>query len=61
MRITIDHGPIHNLGLPAMRFGFVLRDAALLEALRPGDRIRFAADAIDGRFTVLKIERAAAR
>lgn len=61
MRITISHGPIHDLGLPAMTFGFVLKDAALLETLRPGERIRFAADAIDGRFTVTKIERAAAK
>lgn len=61
MRITIDHGPIHNLGLPPMAFGFVVKDAALLETLRPGERIRFAADAIDGRFTVTKIERAAAK
>ena len=61
MRITIDHGPIHNLGLPPMAFGFVVKDAALLEKLRPGERIRFAADAVDGRFTVTKIERAAAK
>jgi Cu(I)/Ag(I) efflux system protein CusF len=61
MRITISHGPIHDLGLPAMTFGFVLKDAALLETLRPGERIRFAADAVDGRFTVTKIERAAAK
>lgn len=61
MRVTIDHGPIHNLGLPPMAFGFVVKDAALLETLRPGERIRFAADAIDGRFTVTRIERAAAK
>ena len=61
LRITIDHGPIHNLGLAPMTLAFVVGDAAMLEELRPGDRVRFSADAIDGRFTVTKIERATAR
>lgn len=57
-RITINHGPLHNLGMGAMTMGFNVSDPALLQALKPGDKVKFHVDVIGGAFTVMSIERA---
>jgi Cu(I)/Ag(I) efflux system protein CusF len=55
-KITIRHGEIKNLDMPAMTMVFQVRDPALLENVKAGDRIRFTADKVMGAFTVLSIE-----
>ena len=32
-KVTIDHGPLENLDMPAMKMVFVVADAAMLEGL----------------------------
>lgn len=54
--VTISHGPLANLGMPAMTMGFQIGDPALLERVNPGDKVRFHADVVGGELTVLKIE-----
>lgn len=56
-KITLRHTAIEHLGLPAMSMSFHVRDAALLDGLRVGDKVRFSADRIEGQFTVTRIER----
>jgi hypothetical protein len=55
-KITIKHGPLLNLDMPAMTMVFRVSKAALLDQIKPGDKIKFAADKIDGTLTVLRIE-----
>lgn len=55
-KITIKHGPIANLDMPPMTMVFRVKDPALLERVKAGDRVRFAADRIDGAYTVTRIE-----
>ncbi len=43
-RITIVHGPLANLGMPAMTMTFGVKDKALLRGIKPGDRVRFRAE-----------------
>jgi len=43
-KITLRHGEIRNLEMPAMTMVFVVRDAALLARFKPGDKVRFAAE-----------------
>ena len=54
--VTISHGPLLNLGMPAMTMGFQVGDPSLLERLKPGDKVRFHADVVEGAFTAMKIE-----
>jgi Cu(I)/Ag(I) efflux system protein CusF len=54
--VTIRHGPLSNLGMPAMTMGFHVVDAALLERIKPGDKVRFHADVVGGTFTVMSME-----
>jgi Cu/Ag efflux protein CusF len=56
-KITIKHGPIRNLDMPAMTMVFQVADAAMLDQVRAGDKIRFAAEKPSGAYMVTKIER----
>lgn len=55
-KVTIAHGPLENLGMPGMTMVFRVKDAAWLEQMKAGDRIRFLADRVDGAFTVVRYE-----
>ena len=55
-RLTIRHGPLKNLGMPAMTMNFRVRDRTWLERLKPGDHIRFHADQVNGLLTASRIE-----
>jgi Cu/Ag efflux protein CusF len=57
-KITIKHGPLKNLGMPAMTMAFRVKDPAMLERVKAGDRIRFVADKVAGVLTVMQIESA---
>ena len=55
-KLTIKHGPLENLGMPAMTMVFRVKDAATLDQVKPGDRIRFLAEKVAGVITVTKLE-----
>lgn len=55
-RITLAHGEIRNLDMPPMTMTFRARDPAMLEGFKPGDKVRFAADQIDGKYVVTALE-----
>lgn len=55
-KLTIKHGPLENLGMPAMTMVFRVQDTAWLEQLKPGDTVRFLADRVNGAFTVTTLE-----
>jgi Cu/Ag efflux protein CusF len=56
-KLTIRHGPIVNLDMPAMTMVFQVRDSKLLEEVKAGDKIRFAADKVDGAYVLTQLER----
>ena len=55
-KITLRHGEIKSLDMPPMTMVFRVTDGALLDNLKAGDRVRFAAKQVDGAYTVTKIE-----
>ena len=55
-RLTLRHGPLRNLDMPGMTMVFDVADAAVLDRLRPGEKVRFQAGKVDGRFVVVRIE-----
>jgi len=57
-KITIKHGPMPNLDMPAMTMVFQVRDPALLDKVKPGDKVKFEAQKLGGAFTVTAIEAA---
>lgn len=55
-KITLRHGDITNLDMPAMTMVFRVKDPALLEKVKPGDKVRFTADQPGGTLTVMSLE-----
>ena len=57
-KITIKHGPIESLDMPAMTMVFQVKDPAMLEQVKAGDKVKFEAQKLGGAFTVTRIEAA---
>src|SRR6478735_2673940 len=57
-KLTIKHGPLLNLDMPAMTMVFRVKDAAMLDQTKAGDRIRFVAEKDGGTYTVVRLEAA---
>ena len=55
-KITLKHGPIVNLDMPGMTMVFHVKEPAMLDRVKAGDKVRFSADKIGGNYTVTKIE-----
>ncbi len=54
-KITVDHGPLENLDMPAMKMVFVVADPAMLDGLSEGTTINFAADRVNGKLTITEL------
>ncbi len=54
-KITLKHGAIPNLDMDAMTMVFAAGDPSMLKAVKPGDKVTFEADRVNGRLTVTKI------
>ena len=57
-KITLDHGPIPNLGMDPMTMAWPVQDPAMLKGLKGGDKVQFSADRVNGTPTVTKIQKA---
>lgn len=55
-KITIKHNAITNLDMSAMTTVFKANDPAMLKDVKPGDKIKFSVDKVNGQLTVMKIE-----
>lgn len=55
-KVTISHEQLRNLGMPKMTMVFRVKDPAMLDRLKEGDKIRFVAEKVNGLFTVTHIE-----
>ena len=57
-KITLDHGPIKNLGMDEpMSMVFKAADPAMLKSVRTGDNVTFEAERVNGQITVTKIRK----
>lgn len=55
-KITLKHGEIKNLDMPPMTMVFQVKDPAMLEKVKKGDKVKFTADKVNGAYTVTSIE-----
>ena len=55
-KLTIRHGPIANLDMPAMTMVFQVKDPAMLDQVKAGDKIKFTADKAGGAYTITQME-----
>jgi Cu/Ag efflux protein CusF len=55
-KITLRHGPIPNLDMPAMSMVFQVRNPALLDQVKAGDKVKFNAEKVGSQYVVTHIE-----
>ena len=56
-KVTLKHGPIDNLGMPAMTMAFPVKDRASLQHFKEGDPVSVTFDKVDGKPTVMDMQR----
>jgi Cu/Ag efflux protein CusF len=57
-KITIKHGPLQSLDMPAMTMVYRVKDPAMLDRVKAGDKVKFVAEKVDNALTVTTIEKA---
>ena len=54
-KLTLKHGEIRNLDMPAMTMVFRVADPKLLDGLNEGAKVRFDVEKLNGQYTVVRI------
>ena len=57
-KLTLRHGEIKHLDMPGMTMVFQIQDAALLDKVKVGDKVRFRAEKAPSGYMVTAIEAA---
>jgi Cu(I)/Ag(I) efflux system protein CusF len=55
-KITLRHGEIKQLDMPAMTMVFPVKEPTMLDNVKAGDRVKFQAENVGGKLTVTVIE-----
>jgi Cu(I)/Ag(I) efflux system periplasmic protein CusF len=55
-KITLRHGAIKQLDMPPMTMVFHVKEPALLDKVKAGDKVKFKAENVGGTLTVTEIE-----
>ena len=55
-KITIKHGEIKNLDMPGMTMVFQVKDPALLEKVKAGDKVKFRVEKMNGALVATEIQ-----
>lgn len=56
-KVTLRHGPLEGLDMPAMTMVFRVAEPVMLDRLKVGDRIRFVTAKEGGAFTLKSFEK----
>ncbi len=54
-RVTLKHGEIKSLDMPPMTMVFTVKDKAILEGIKVGDKVKFKAANEGGKLTVTEM------
>lgn len=57
-KLTIKHGEIRSLDMPPMTMVFRVKEPAMLDAVKAGDKVKFDAHKVGGQYVVTTIEQA---
>lgn len=55
--VTLAHGPLENLGMPAMTMQFKVKEAKWLDGLKPGDKVSFQAMMAGGDVVITSLDK----
>lgn len=55
-KITLKHGEIKSLDMPAMSMAYQVKDPSMLDKVKAGDKVRFTAEKVKGTYTVTSLQ-----
>ncbi|MBY0468651.1 MAG: copper-binding protein [Burkholderiaceae bacterium] len=55
-KITLKHADIKNLDMPGMTMVFQVKDPAMLDMVKPGDKVMFTAEKANGTLMITAIQ-----
>jgi Cu(I)/Ag(I) efflux system protein CusF len=55
-KITLQHGPIESLKMPPMTMAYRVQNAAWLDQVKEGDKVRFDADKVNGQYVITALK-----
>lgn len=55
-KITIRHGAIPHMDMPPMTMVYQVKDPAMLDQVKAGDKVKFVAEKVGGAYVVTRIE-----
>ncbi|MFC0402135.1 copper-binding protein [Paraburkholderia rhizosphaerae] len=55
--VTLKHGALANVGMPAMTMAFKAKDAAMVNSVKDGDNVKVHVENVDGTLTIVKMMR----
>ena len=55
-KITLRHGPLANLDMPPMTMVFQVKNPAMVEQVKVGDKVKFRAEKEGGAFTITELQ-----
>lgn len=55
-KLTLRHGEIKQLDMPAMTMVFRVKEPSMLDRVKAGDKIKFKAEGTGGALTITEIE-----
>ncbi|MGH8855291.1 MAG: copper-binding protein [Telluria sp.] len=57
-KLTLRHGELKNLNMAAMSMVFRVKEPAMLDQVTVGDKVKFAADRVNGAVTIVQLQAA---
>ncbi|BCG02376.1 hypothetical protein PPGU19_069440 (plasmid) [Paraburkholderia sp. PGU19] len=55
--VTLKHGALENVGMPAMTMAFKAKDAAMVKQVHEGDKVKVRIESVNGMLTIVKMEK----
>jgi Cu/Ag efflux protein CusF len=55
--VTLKHGALDNVGMPAMTMAFKTKDAAMAKQVQEGDKVKVRVENVNGTPTIVKMEK----
>lgn len=57
-KLTVQHGPLTNVGMPGMTMAFKVQNPGMLDQVKAGDRVRLRVERVNGTYTITRLEAA---
>jgi Cu(I)/Ag(I) efflux system protein CusF len=53
--VTLQHGELKNIGMPAMTMAYKAKDAAMVQQAKEGEKVKVRVENVNGTLTIVKL------